>query len=433
MEQNFEIETDWITPAENLAPEIKFTEAQLSMRCGTDVATYILDTTAQTTTGRITVSTYPLACWFAANWWRLLWETEFQMGTAWEMAHHMPAAGCGYVWPDLKFQSDTDRIEIESTASKSTGREIIRYLSSFTTSIPIKNFERSILDFISLNIERLNSSGVTDTDLHQLWKELTQERNNAKKARWRKFEAMSGFAPGDLDETTFKITNDFEKTAGKTATQEAAAYCQGTDPTLIIKSLIEQGRHAQIVARFPTIKIKIPANLAPWETGQELANQARQYLNLGQTPINIRRLADVVGISTKDLKKNKNLKTDTSIAIKKTTNEFSLALTKSGTTSHRFKIARMFGESLLRSNPDTWLLSATTKTKRQKTQRAFATEFLCPIQALREHIQDSPTCNNIKSAATIFNISPIAVASHLTHHGLLTYDQFQAYCMQEIV
>jgi Zn-dependent peptidase ImmA (M78 family) len=52
-------------------------------------------------------------------------------------------------------------------------------------------------------------------------------------------------------------------------------------------------------------------------------------------------------------------------------------------------------------------------------QRAFAAEFLCPIEALRAFLDDDVSNEAIEDAGEHFSVSPLAVRSHLALNGIL--------------
>ena len=62
-------------------------------------------------------------------------------------------------------------------------------------------------------------------------------------------------------------------------------------------------------------------------------------------------------------------------------------------------------------------------TNRQKFQRAFAQEFLCPFDALREYPNmNAPDSYDIQDAADYFNVPPLMVQTTLVNKGVLHRD-----------
>jgi Zn-dependent peptidase ImmA (M78 family) len=84
----------------------------------------------------------------------------------------------------------------------------------------------------------------------------------------------------------------------------------------------------------------------------------------------------------------------------------------------------------LRSGPgDRWLPVTDAATARQKVQRAFAAEFLCPIESLRDYLSDEFLPEAFEDAAEYFGISEMAVKSHLANHHLIPRSLVEAEAM----
>jgi hypothetical protein len=62
---------------------------------------------------------------------------------------------------------------------------------------------------------------------------------------------------------------------------------------------------------------------------------------------------------------------------------------------------------------DQWLSATDSRTSRQKVQRAFAAQLLCPIEHLDEFLSGDYTQERIEDAAEHFGISPLAISSQL--------------------
>ena len=75
------------------------------------------------------------------------------------------------------------------------------------------------------------------------------------------------------------------------------------------------------------------------------------------------------------------------------------------------------------------MLPATaTKTARQKFQRAFAQQLLCPVDDLKGLVAtNQPTDDQIEEAATEFDVSPLLIKTTLVNQGLLERQALQAF------
>ncbi|HCL4400875.1 TPA: hypothetical protein N2D31_006276, partial [Pseudomonas aeruginosa] len=68
---------------------------------------------------------------------------------------------------------------------------------------------------------------------------------------------------------------------------------------------------------------------------------------------------------------------------------------------------------------DEWLVSTDIATAKQKRQRAFAAEFLCPINSLADYLNGDYSESSLEDAAEHFNVSDKIVESLLANNGYL--------------
>ncbi len=87
--------------------------------------------------------------------------------------------------------------------------------------------------------------------------------------------------------------------------------------------------------------------------------------------------------------------------------------------AQRFEFARFIGDLLTKHESTEWLASTDLVTSRQKFQRAFAAEFLCPIDSLVDYLDDDFSDSAIEDAASQFNVSERTVNSLLASNGYI--------------
>src|SRR5215472_12351740 len=111
MAERFSVELAWLPSGQGLK-EDQLTAAALRIAFPEGIATRVRDMWSQTDLESVHVSAYPLALWFASSWWRLRWEPSTgRYSTDWLMSHDVRAAGHGFIWPPLRFESDGEFIE----------------------------------------------------------------------------------------------------------------------------------------------------------------------------------------------------------------------------------------------------------------------------------------------------------------------------------
>lgn len=401
------------------------TFADLTIRVAASLATEVEDVHARTVRPSVRVSAYPMAVWLAANWWRLRWEPPRQ-SLSWQLSHNLAAIGGGFVWPDLSFSSDGEFILAEARRSDPSSGEPIRYLNAFVLPIRAVDFENATADFISVVIERIASLHVNGTELRELWSDLLEERTDPELARWRKLEARLGYDPGEAAEELVLALEEMAGSVGEEAMEEVACGSGDQAPEHLAQ-LWQNLRHEATPIEFPVDRIDFacqdvqrPATL-PWERGELLAGRARAEWGLGSEPLCNEMFSNLLGVSRDFLAAGDNIsKGPISAGFRDEQGRVSAVIDKRHPSSRRFVMARVLADQLIAPIEDRLLPVTDAGTARQKVQRAFAQEFLCPHEALIEFFGGhAPSSEGIEDAARYFDVSPMLITSKLVSKGVL--------------
>lgn len=438
MMPKFSISVDWLS-ANNGPPEIRETSAFLTISFGKVLATRAEDEWSRSVRPSVRASAYPLALWFAASWWRLRWEPSKEKNTrenpAWRMAHELPAAGYGFIWPQLVFESDGENVDAICLPSTALVSEPIRYLESFRTSIPVTSFEQTLDQFISLVLSRLDAVGIRNTTLHNLWSELNEERASTEGSAHRRLEARLGFDPDEAPDSLLLQLQDYMPRVGPDAISEIAPACAGSNPAGTFDTIIDLADSAGVEGKIMAKHLHAMTNSAeykaaePWKRGRLLARHVRAQLGLGTDFLSDNTLSEVLGIQPDVLVSQDEPRKPLSLAVRNGKPDgVKFIFRRRPRTGRRFEAARLLGDGIVAPVEDRWLPATDAKTVRQKTQRAFAAEFLCPIDALVEFLQDDYSSDEaINEAGEHFGISTLAVSSHLANNGLIDPTEIPTY------
>ncbi len=425
----------WLT-AGNDAPEYRNTMAELSIYVGDANLTLNEDIWSQTIRSSVLVSAYPLALWLASSWWRLLWEPLPAAGIRpshdWRMAHELGAANRGFVWPQIAFVSDHQTIQVSAAASSGRAKQSARYVNGLEipSPVPIAGFQASAEGFISAVVSRLEALDIKDTDLAQLWSLLIEERTNADTVRYRRLEAEMGFDPDECPEELMAQALAIEKQVGAyTLSELAPVYGKETaeTPVLAIQGFAE----AHGLVGKPTIP---PMNRTdrriamPWLRAADDARDARRAIGLTQGPISNTVLSELLGLRASDTEDwIPTTRPKAAVGISERDGKIRFIPRKRHPVGKRFELARLLGDYRDSAGADYWLASTDLSTSRQKYQRAFAAEFLCPIAALQEFLQEDFTETATEDAAQHFDVSPTTVTSLLANNGLIASSANSSY------
>lgn len=405
--------------------EDEATLGELGIHVDQTCLTQAVDCGTNETRNGANLSAYRLAEWLAWHWWRLRWEPARQRprDVDWSAAHDLACIGGGWLWPNITIKSDGVRIVLHARSSREVQTEPLRYTTDAIKFISATTFEEGIDEFVTSVLTRLEACTCRDTDLHSIWRDLNSERQDEEVALYRRFEAYLGLDPDEADPALIERLIEDGAAVGIDAMSEAAA--DGQQSVFEVREAARKFGFntcpcdgVQRDSALPTIdRSLVPA----WQVGVEIACQLRSQEHLGDEPISNARLAELCGIRKKDL----------STQVSKGNIAFAFALDdenaktsrvvlrSSGEQGRRFAVARLLADRLLDEKGELLHPATRAYTYRQKMQRAFAGEFLCPVESLLDFLNDDFSDEKQQDAAEHFNVSPLAVQTLLVSNDYL--------------
>lgn len=414
--------------AEHDSPEICKTAGSLRIPIGQRSLTRNQDDWSQSVKQTTRVAAYPLAQWFAASWWRLMYE-PLPMGgkpsTSWRMAHEMPAAGFGFLWPRIIFAPDGQNLQIWSVPTRDDSEQPVRYLTDWCGTVDLHCFATAVDDFMELALNRLEAVDLSESELRDIWKEIEEERADPALKEFRRMEAMLGFDPDEIDSGVVERFVKLRESIGKSAPDEIASACASGDPIARLGNIEQVAEMEGMLGEFAIPEIEDPADRyrdrPPWVRGHELARAVRKDMGLNGQAISDTELSAIIKLTPEEAfgETPCRERMPLGVAIRKQGSKVKFVLRKRNPAGRRFELARLLCDHLLFGCDDNWLPATDTKTVRQKWQRAFAAEFLCPIDALIEWLDDDFSDDLVENAADYFGVSERTVTSQLVNHGLL--------------
>ena len=167
----------------------------------------------------------------------------------------------------------------------------------------------------------------------------------------------------------------------------------------------------------------------PWQRAAHAAGMARDVWGLPAGPVPNGELSEIFGFHPQDHQPGERsnaqgLPFHAGLQDDKIEDGFLVSLDQRNIDSRRFTLVRLAAD-YLDTEGDSPLLPATRAgTSRQKFQRAFAQEFLCPIENLKEFLE-GPSINDddINEAAAYFEVSPLTIRTTLVNRGHLAGEQ----------
>jgi len=431
----FKFTHDWMAAGYHDEPEILHTMAHLALHIDNINLMQNEDIWAKTIRETVLVSGYPLAMWLASSWWRLNFETLPPRMSAqtplidWRMAHEMGAVNHGFVWPTVLFASDGEVMKVWAKPSNGNIQQSVRYLNGLTQPMPIElaDFQRCVEDFITSVLNRLDAVGYPNTDLRNLWQLLEEERTDLASSNYRRLEAQFGYDPDECPEAMMGKAQALEQQMGAgTLSELAPLYGKiAGDPLLTaIEDMIE-GPGLTATPAIPSLQKNNTPQGKPWEYAVAVARELSASLDKRGDVVENRQLYDLLGLSISSVEQwtPPNTSKHAAIAVPCNTNQLKIVPRKKHPRGKRFELARLLGDYIFTHDADKkWLASTDLATSRQQFQRAFAAEFLCPINVLQDFLGNDYSEFAIEDAAEHFQVSVETVRSLLINNGYLWSD-----------
>jgi len=344
----------------------------------------------------------------------------------------MSTIGGGYIWPNLTIVSDGERIVLNSEPTASRPAEPLRYIAPFAPFAPVvraSEFEAAVDTFIEQVRGQLREERVSESNLETIWTDVLEERATPEIARRRKFEALLGWdvdeADGALIERLCRDSEEF----GEPAVEELAADRAGESVPATSTEIKEIAKGAgfetdprDVVRLRDKSHDALPTNVAAWKRGVAAAAALREQEQFGAAPISNDRLCQLTGVPKTAVHRGEK-SASISFALDERPTKGAVVLRSKYETGRRFNLARLLGDRVAVASGGRLMPATRTYTYRQKLQRAFAGEFLCPFEALANMLHGDFSVEAMEDAADHFNVSERTIRTHLANHGLIDREE----------
>lgn len=423
---DFRFAYDWLS-AGGGDPAFRETTAQLSLYVGNTCLTRNEDIWSKTVRDSVLVSAYPLAMWLASSWWRLNWEPLPKHGTRptldWRIAHEMGAANHGFVWPRILFASDGEFVSIWAEAASTKGQSVSYLAGLDGQGVHLDEFQQCIDNFIGAVLSRLTAVGCKGTELEALWGFVLEDRVDPTASRARRLEAQLGFDPEECPEDVIARALTLQLRTGDAAMSELAPIFGKRDEGVALDEIDDLCtiRGVRGKPQVGQSNLALTTTAAPWRRGVDAARQLRTHIANTDKPIDNKILFDLLGLTEEQVEKwYPPSRLHATVAMPIDQESLNFVPRKRHPVAKRFEFARLLGDHLCEPTGSTyWLTSTDLATSRQKYQRAFAAELLCPIKSLVDFLADDFSESALEEAATQFDVSEKTVESLLMNNGYL--------------
>lgn len=423
MTPRFSIEIDW----ERLdagSEEVRATFGAIGLRVDGVWLSEAHDQFVNRVRQKVHLSGYLLAHWLSWNWWRLLWEPR-RSTLSWKMAHRLSNIGGGYVWPNIDCITDGARILLQATPTRSTASEPLRYVAEVDAVIEKSEFECGAEQFVERILEQLRAEGIAETQLSSDWAQLQDERRDRNSSWYRRLEASMGYDPDEADEGRIEALIAEASELGRNGIAELAAGVQPNETipgARELREIADGSGHDVDLGAIPELALaeleRSGSGRPAWFVATAVARELRRRAGLGAGRVTDESLAELAGVSA-DVLQPKAVAAPFSYALNGEGRRSRVVLQTPIATNRRFALARMIGDRILARLDEPLIPIMRSYSFRQKRQRAFAAELLCPVEQVVEELDAERSDESQERVAAEYKVSPMLVRTQLVNAGLI--------------
>lgn len=395
---------EWQDDAGNAAPEERATVGDFRLFIGSqNVTKHMLDDTVQ---DHVTVAMYGLASGLVHDWWTIFGARDREFS--------LRDYRTGYLVPDIRIQFDGSAFEVSAQQTAYDNPDV-RFWAGSSEVLSRLDGEAWLSQLIGDVLSRLQSLGISDTSAARRWRRVQTSLHSDEQA-FCEAAGARGLDPYEIADDEAAFIENSEAVFQQETLVEFVAGAGEVDTAKLISWVKRMNRSDGSQYRLPSLRPiadKIAADASEecggqgWSRGYRRARALRKELNLDQHSrfASFRELALRLGGA-----RSFNLapKVDGISALRREGRHgVHVHLRNHGdTTAHLFALARAVGDVVCFPKPEAAPINSLRKAFRQAAGRAFAAEFLAPINEIRSMLADE---RDIYSISDEMHVSSMVV------------------------
>lgn len=400
---------DWHDDAINAVSAERATVGDLRLVLNNqNVTKHILN---DTLVDHVTVALYGLADGLVHDWWTIFGARDREIS--------LQKYRTGYLIPDIRLQFDGAAFQVSARQSVYTDPDL-RFWGGTTEIMDRTQAEIWLSEFIGEVIARLESKGLHETSAALRWRRVQSSRRSSER-EFCEAAGSLGLDPYQIEDKVAQFIERAEIQFGDEALVEFVSGSGDVDHSRLIDWVDRMARYkgfgyrlADLRPLVDEITSNIPSHegTQPWAAGYRRARAMRGALCLKQ---NERAMSFFDLARRFGAHKNYGLapRVDGINALRRETpNGIDVHVRNHGhdaaETAHRFALARAIGDAACFPEPQTAPINRLRNAYRQAAGRAFAAEFLAPIDEIRSMQEDE---RDVYTISEEFGVSP-AVIEH---------------------
>ena len=417
--------TEWISDGPNASAEERATLCNLQIFVNGENACLHFDPDSKATFEQITVPAVHFAEGLATDWWSIFGGRDRE--------HQILHYRTGFALPDLSFKCDGSTLEVTgSQLSLSNPR--VRFWQTGTELLRRNGAESTLAEFIDRVVDQLTCHGVASSEVAVRWSRVSDSRSDPDERAFCEAAGALGVDPYLISDSDARIIED----AGDLFTQEALIELLAgisRQNRARAHQLLEWVRQTEDrppdESRLPDLadiaeKIRHRVRWSPqdrsWAAGYRAARAVRAEITaepeerFTSTEVIARKLG------TRDFAPTSAIpgvlaliarsEEDVHVHLRgHEPNEWTLQ-------AQNFAFARAIGDAVCFPDTQRSIVNELRDAERQAAGRAFAAEFLAPVQSVLDMVDSGRDDYEIAGS---FKVSPIVVAHQIENQDRIRH------------
>ena len=394
---------EWIDGGLNRAAEERATLCKLGIYLQGQNACRFIDSVSNQETGSLVVPAVHLAEGLATDWWIIFGGRDRD--------HGIRRYRTGFVLPDLSFRADGSTFEVTNKACHSdNGRE----------TLPRVAAESELSRFIQEVVDRLAGEGVRNSEVAACWSRVVESRNDPDERAFCEAAGALGLDPyaiSDDDACFIEQANDIfseepliEFLAGIRTEERSASVLER------VRQMESRPGEAVSLPELGEVAIQVEGLTGhdqvdrPWAAGHRAARACRQALSLGSD----HRFPSYATLARKlgaERFEPAQLVDGVRALRSCPDGDVRIHLHDHGRAERlNFAFARAVGDAVCFRNTPRSVVNDLHRAERQATGRAFAAEFLAPVESVVGMREDG---RGVEDIAAEFGVPPYVIVNHI--------------------
>ncbi len=403
------LSADWLDDAANVAPEERATAADVRISIGNQNVTQHL--LGAELSDHVTVALYGLLHGLTHDWWTIFGSRDKDIS--------LLNYRSGFILPDIRVRFDGAVFEVEARQCVYQNPDV-RFWGSSQQVMSREDGEAALDEIVHTVLNRLSGAGLETTSAELRWGRVQASRRSAEEAAFCEAAGGLGLDPYKIPEDAAEFIEEAERLFECEALSEFVSGARCVERTNLLQWVKRMQSHRGSRYRVPELRAAVQDTLLStptkaaekaWATGYRRARAMREVLDLPENE-RFSSFRDIAGKLGAAAAFNLAPQVDGLRALRSERDDgIQIHLRNHGSSlearaAHLFAMARAVGDAACFPAPELAPVNDLRNAYRQAAGRAFAAEFLAPIDEVRSMLDDK---HDLVTIADEFSVSTAVI------------------------